>query len=1013
MRYDLRFLLFSTILSVSAMPMLILGLVASNRQADSALADNEANSTSIAYFVARETTRIVEERVENVEGLAAHAIPLVNADRVILQRHVDAHATGVSGFSAMYVANAAGRSMAIWPERNGKGEKNWGVDYSDRDYFKEAKLRRTTSLSKVQIGKRSGVPNIQIGAPILDSQGTFLGLAEGSVDLAVIQAMVVENGRDLQDLRISISDEEGNLVADSSKGEIHELDNVGEFAAFAPSPGAGEVRRAVDEQGQMMLVASVSVPVAGRTWLVAVMRAERVVLESADRAKRQTLRATLLACLLSLFVAAVLAYFLSNPIVRLAQFVHQAHSGVGSHPLPRFGRLYPTEIRDLTAAFGDLLNRMRQQSERLEDAVDQKTIELSFADQRARMLVGAVECAGEAIWILGRGGDLLYVNQAFVQMTGYRLADLRSERGRWLGAPDDVAARNDAAITAGQWNTTRVVQRKSGEAYDQEVAVSVVDGSDDGHDRAYIFVGRDVTSRRRREADLREKELAVLQSANQELIEAAGAQGQFVARMSHELRTPLNAILGLAETLVQGVYGDASTKQIEALERIELSGQILLELINNILRLRVLGESEKARYFTPIFVNEVGRKSVEAVAAARNNAGIQLEFNASKDAAYVMGDSTLVQGILVHILHNAIKFSPSGGRITLDCVVESETNVVEFVITDQGIGISERDQKDIFRPFFQVDRDLDRHYDGSGLGLALVARYVDLHQGEVKVESQLGRGTKVRVVLPRVAGPLPDSSSLNGTQHVSRVIAITMDSDVVAALKEMGLEVVEFGRGAGALEAVVQSKADFIVVDALLPDMSARFLIEELQRDERTSALPLIHTTDRSEPMFEADAQITRPFRQEHVLSVFEKLRVPLQRAFEQDSGESRLVLIVDDNPGNVEHLKDFLGFTGFEVAIAENGGDAIEMTRRLKPAVVLMDIQMPGVSGIDAIEEIRKDPELAAVKIIALTALAMESDRRTCLDAGADSYISKPFKLVELVREIDMVCNHGVPHNE
>ncbi len=396
-----------------------------------------------------------------------------------------------------------------------------------------------------------------------------------------------------------------------------------------------------------------------------------------------------------------------------------------------------------------------------------------------------------------------------------------------------------------------------------------------------------------------------LRRANDELARAARLKDEFMAGMSHELRTPLNAILGMSEILQEGIYGPLTEKQQRSLRTIEESGRHLLALINDILDISKIQAGKIELEIRPVSVESLCETSMRLIKQAAHKKALQVFTRIETESVLLPADERRLKQILVNLLSNAVKFTPEKGQIGLD--VHTDEQMLSFTIWDTGIGIAPDDLQRLFQPFVQVDSSLSRMYEGTGLGLALVAELTQLHGGLVAVESEVGKGSRFTVSLPLRAEPEDEQER---TQ-------------------------------AGAAVGVPSPANVPLLADEHEPDLG------------RWGAV-------------------------------------------------AATILLAEDNQTNIDTLLDYLQMRNYRIVLARNGHEALEMARQLRPALILMDIQMPVMDGLEAMRHIRADSSLAHIPIIALTGLAMSGDRERCLQAGANDYLSKPVSLRELVRAIE-----------
>jgi PAS domain S-box-containing protein len=376
---------------------------------------------------------------------------------------------------------------------------------------------------------------------------------------------------------------------------------------------------------------------------------------------------------------------------------------------------------------------------------------------------------------------------------------------------------------------------------------------------------------------------------------ASRAKTRFLANVSHELRTPLSGILGVSQALLQGVYGELTPKQAARLGNVHESGQHLLRLINDLLDLARVEEDRLVLDVQPVAVADLCKAAVQMIQPVAEAKTIRVELKPGTGPAVIEGDERRLRQILLNLLSNAVKFTPEGGRIGL--ATNGDANGVEFTVWDTGIGIAKERQPLLFQPFSQVDDDLARRYQGSGLGLALVKRLTELHGGWVAVESELGRGSRFHVWVPaKRPTPTPD-------EFAPRTAPSTAQAGVVA---------------------LAASTADI-----------------------------------------------------------------------------SKRVLIVEDNIQIALLLQDVLEDNGYAVLVAHNGTEGMALARAQAPDLILMDLQLPDLHGVEITRQLKADPATQAIPVVALTALAMPDEREGALAAGLDEYLAKPVDITVLLETV------------
>jgi PAS domain S-box-containing protein len=398
-------------------------------------------------------------------------------------------------------------------------------------------------------------------------------------------------------------------------------------------------------------------------------------------------------------------------------------------------------------------------------------------------------------------------------------------------------------------------------------------------------------------ADRVDKRTADLNHANIDLAYAMRAKDEFLAGMSHELRTPLTSILGFSESLQLKIYGELNEEQTRIVKVIDESGRHLLSLINDILDLAKIDADRLELQLEPCSLADICEASLQLTNGLAQQKNQLVHYSPAAGPVLVRADARRLKQILVNLLGNAIKFTPPGSDLGLEIQLVPSEKIIKLIVWDKGVGIKPEDIHKLFMPFVQIDSGLAREYSGTGLGLSLVKRLTELHNGVVELESKFGAGSRFTIVLPwspHDTVQTPDGSERN-----------------------------------------------MIAARSVLMAVGASY---------------------------------------------------------------SSTILIADDNEVISQMFSDFLESVNYRVIRTRNGYELLDRAAQLRPNLILMDIQMPGLEGLKTIREIRShaDRSFAAIPVIALTALAMPGDRERCLQAGASEYISKPVLLPDLAAIIE-----------
>jgi len=544
---------------------------------------------------------------------------------------------------------------------------------------------------------------------------------------------------------------------------------------------------------------------------------------------------------------------------------------------------------------------------------------------------------------------------------------------------------------------------------------------------------------------------------NRHLERADRLKSEFLANMSHELRTPLNAILGFSELLLEQFYGPVNGEQSEYLRSISSSGEHLLALINDILDLSKIEAGRMELDVEAINVSALLENSVAIVREKAHNADVSITLDAG-DARSLDADPRKVKQILFNLLSNAVKFTPAGGSVTIAARTVSRADAgagVEFIITDTGIGISTADQTKLFREFTQVDGSLSRRHEGTGLGLALTKRLVDLHGGQIGVQSAPGTGSTFTVWLPLVpvGGGMPDSApdaefairtpvsdederaarngravfasvarpgvdSLLQENAPDRILIVEDDDDtamlIAAYLDSVGYETARARNGIEALEQARTLHPQGITLDVMMPEMDGWTFLEALACEDVLREIPVIVLSAvndiRQGWTLGASAVLAKPVHRDELYGALAKLNI-----MPHTSAPLR-VLVVDDDPKAIQVVSGYLTSLGHEVIEAYGGARGTELAFEEVPDLIILDLMMPEVTGFIVVERLRENPRTHDIPIIILTAKIVTEEERKRLNGyvatiAQKSSLNRAGFLAEVNRAVRGVQGASVTH--
>lgn len=621
-------------------------------------------------------------------------------------------------------------------------------------------------------------------------------------------------------------------------------------------------------------------------------------------------------------------------------------------------------------------------------------------------------------------GNIIYWNKFAENLLGWKL--------------EEVLGKNIADTIVPDWGLERMEQVLSKLANDHrscngEFCFKTKDGSilpfhqsfsgiRNGRGELVGLVGVAVDLTERKQAE------AALIKAKMDAEEAARAKSDFLANMSHEIRTPLNAIIGMTSLLLEETQ---TAEQRDCLEVIGTNGDALLTIINDILDYSKIESNRAVLEEHPFDLSECVEESLDLVGINAAKKGINLAYVIDKNVPErIIGDPGKLRQVLGNLLSNAVKFTEKGEVLVSVSVPVSVSvsvssrgadgeNEIYFTVQDTGIGIPEDRMKFLFQPFRQMEPSTTRLYGGTGLGLAISRKLVEMMEGRIWAESREGAGSSFHftIKVPAVeskAGPLAATLQMMG-----RRVLIVQDNRTNRRI--LSKQIYDWGMipliATSAQEALNYIRRgddfDIAILDMDLQDMNGLVLAGEIHRCK--SELPVLLLTTLGKQLPSGYYYLTKPLKPTQLYKALNDIlpnrciRMERKNPERENSERKKIlkmsplrVLLAEDNISSRKVAWEMLKRLGYRADVACNGLEVLQALEREDFDVVLMDLRMPELDGLEATRIIRQRWPESKLKIIALTAHALPGNREKCLEAGMDGYISKPLRKEDLARELD-----------
>lgn len=701
---------------------------------------------------------------------------------------------------------------------------------------------------------------------------------------------------------------------------------------------------------------------------------------------------------------------------------------------------------DVTAFLLEILEKLKRDRTELQHYLERQTRLYDSLEKSKEFLNKIIGASADMIVVADREGCISECNAAAEKMLGYAKGELiGSNASEYWFSPEErrtVAERLKREKSISNYETR--LKRKDGEYIDISLSIALLK---DDEDKVIGTVGvsKDITEKKRYEEELKglnerleEKVLErtrELEAANRELEKSNKMKSQFIANMSHELRTPLNSIIGFSETLIEMPVGALNEKQERYVRNIHTSGKHLLQLINNILDLAKIEAGRLNIYCEEFELAPVIEETISVVGMLAAKKSVLLHYDVLAEGNTLVADRVKFKQILYNLLSNAIKFTrekkdvhlrvellePSGEMGSR--VKHFGDKLIKVSVRDTGIGIRPDDMDRIFEEFEQADSSYNREYEGTGIGLSLTKKLVEMHGGFIWAESEVGKGSVFSFVMPVTQGKVTALyDQARGAEAVAasvlsvkgpgagantrNTILIVEDDRATAELltlqlHDSGYYVAHAFDGVEAIKKAVELRPFAIILDVMLPGKDGWEVLQEVKALPETKEIPVIiySIIENRELGFALGATdyLSKPVDRSALIARLHELSFSKKKKRQIVN-----IMVVDDNPDSVELIAAMLEPEGFSVIKAYGGKEAVEKAREMRLDAIILDLMMPEMDGFEVVHRLKGISSTRDVPIFIVTAKDITVEDRLRLAGQIERmYVKSVFSRDDLVKQL------------